>query len=224
MAEEHAPGWWQASDGRWYPPELHPDATTVAPAPSLGAPPSLDKPSSSGFVAPGVGDPPSGPPPLSAYAPPAGSPAYGGPPPYAGAAPYGAPAPYGGYYAPPGPVGPRTSGLAVAAMVLGGGSLLVSLVPFLGWFSVPFALAGIGIGIAAIVQTGKGVVKGKGLGIGGVVTSILALLVSVLWIFVWNAASDEIQNYDYDQIDGGINSDPSDGYCDIDRYLQDPDC
>ena len=22
---EPAPGWWLASDGRWYPPELHPD-------------------------------------------------------------------------------------------------------------------------------------------------------------------------------------------------------
>src|SRR5271165_6269719 len=22
------PGWWQASDGNWYPPHLHPDATT----------------------------------------------------------------------------------------------------------------------------------------------------------------------------------------------------
>jgi len=121
-------------------------------------------------------------------------------------------------------VGPKTSGLAIAAIILGGGSLLVSLVPFLGLFSVPFALGGIGTGIAAIVQTGKGIAKGRGLAIGGVVTALLALLVSVLWIFVWNAASDEIQNYDYDQFDGGINSDPSDGLCDNDRYIQDPDC
>lgn len=30
------PGWWQASDGRWYPPEASPGA---APAPSFGSPP-----------------------------------------------------------------------------------------------------------------------------------------------------------------------------------------
>ncbi len=213
MADEHAPGWWQASDGRWYPPELHPDATAVAPGPSLDkAPPSP------GFAPPGVGDPPAGPAPLTSYAPPGGPPAYGGPP------PYGAPAPYGGYYAPPGPMGPKTSGLAIAAIVLGGGALLVSLVPVVGWFSVPFALAGVGIGIAGVVQTGKGVVKGKGLAIGGIVTSVLALLVSVLWIFVWNAASNELDNYDWEQYDDGINSDPSDGSCDLDRYMQDPDC
>ena len=31
-------GWWMASDGKWYPPELHPDATP--PAPVAGAAPS----------------------------------------------------------------------------------------------------------------------------------------------------------------------------------------
>jgi hypothetical protein len=25
------PGWWLASDGNWYPPETHPDATPVGP-------------------------------------------------------------------------------------------------------------------------------------------------------------------------------------------------
>ena len=33
------PGWWQASDGQWYPPELHPDARRPAPPIPL-APPS----------------------------------------------------------------------------------------------------------------------------------------------------------------------------------------
>ena len=29
-----APGWWQATDGNWYPPESHPDATPrLAPTP-----------------------------------------------------------------------------------------------------------------------------------------------------------------------------------------------
>jgi len=31
------PGWWQASDGKWYPPEQHPDPQAQAPAPPQGA-------------------------------------------------------------------------------------------------------------------------------------------------------------------------------------------
>ena len=47
------PGWWVASDGRWYPPELHPGRTPpVAPAPAgpPGAPPPGATP---GDTAPG---------------------------------------------------------------------------------------------------------------------------------------------------------------------------
>lgn len=245
MADEHAPGWWQASDGRWYPPELHPDATAVAPPPTsppLASPPaldasvSLDKPASppGGFAPPGTTDLPT-PPPGGAALPGFDGPGYGGAgatgagyagtgygAPGYGAAPYGAPAPYGGYGA-PFPTGPKTAGLAVAAIILGIGSFVVSLIPFLGFFSVPFALAGIGTGIGALSQTKKTGEKGRGFGITGIVTGVLALGVSVLWVLVFNAASNEIDNYDWQDFED-INSDPSDGYCDMDRYLQDPDC
>ena len=65
--------------------------------------------------------------------------------------------------------------------------------------------------------------KGRGFGITGIVTGVLALGVTVLWVLVFNAASNEIDNYDWQEFED-INSDPSDGYCDMDRYLQDPDC
>ena len=42
------PGWWQASDGKWYAPELHPDY--VAPPPTVaepGAPPPTSSPAPS---------------------------------------------------------------------------------------------------------------------------------------------------------------------------------
>jgi hypothetical protein len=95
------PGWWLASDGRWYPPEQHPGyVPTPPPVPPI---------------------PPPGPPAQSPYGfPPAQSP-YGFPPaqsPYAFAAWPGQPAPS------------VTSGLAIAALVLsilwigGVGSLL----------------------------------------------------------------------------------------------------
>ncbi|MBO9706549.1 MAG: RDD family protein [Arthrobacter sp.] len=38
------PGWWQASDGKWYPPEQAPAAAPGAPAPGYGAPPAYGAP------------------------------------------------------------------------------------------------------------------------------------------------------------------------------------
>jgi hypothetical protein len=45
-------GWWLASDGKWYPPELHPNYT---PPPSAPTPPTPTTP-----TAPGVGSEPPG--------------------------------------------------------------------------------------------------------------------------------------------------------------------
>lgn len=33
------PGWWQATDGNWYPPEQHPQYQTPAPPPPQAPPP-----------------------------------------------------------------------------------------------------------------------------------------------------------------------------------------
>jgi len=49
------PGWWQASDGAWYPPELHPDA----PAATQQTVPSAYEPPPSAYEpAPGYAQPP----------------------------------------------------------------------------------------------------------------------------------------------------------------------
>jgi len=73
-------GWWQASDGQWYPPEQHPGAQAPAapqdPAAAMPAP----------FGPPPVGPPPTGAPMGPPIGPPAGPPM--GPPP-------GGPAPVG---------------------------------------------------------------------------------------------------------------------------------
>ena len=47
------PGWWQASDGKWYPPEQAPGAAPTGPAPSgpppgYGAPPAYGAPAGGG--------------------------------------------------------------------------------------------------------------------------------------------------------------------------------
>jgi hypothetical protein len=39
------PGWWLASDGKWYPPELHPN---YAPPPSPSAPGVTELPATTG--------------------------------------------------------------------------------------------------------------------------------------------------------------------------------
>jgi hypothetical protein len=50
---ESRQGWWQASDGNWYPPELHPNAAPTLPPPPAAAPaPALPNQAHySGFVA-----------------------------------------------------------------------------------------------------------------------------------------------------------------------------
>ena len=43
-------GWWEASDGEWYPPELHPDRSASVPVPDYDDPdwtgpvPAFDRP------------------------------------------------------------------------------------------------------------------------------------------------------------------------------------
>ncbi|HUZ43810.1 MAG TPA: RDD family protein [Acidimicrobiales bacterium] len=81
------PGWWMASDGKWYPPHLHPH---LPPPPSGGpgapgsaAPPSegqpLNAPPPHPGYPPGYGGPP------TYWPPPVPTPGgWGGPPPYAG--------------------------------------------------------------------------------------------------------------------------------------------
>jgi uncharacterized RDD family membrane protein YckC len=69
------PGWWQASDGRWYPPEQHPSYAPPPPPPTSPPPPPPGPPGSPGQ--------PGGPP----------------PPPYP-SAPGAAPAPTNGYMQP----------------------------------------------------------------------------------------------------------------------------
>ncbi len=52
------PGWWQASDGRWYAPELHPHHVPPPPPPSATPPPP---PTTSGPPPPGWAQPAAGP-------------------------------------------------------------------------------------------------------------------------------------------------------------------
>lgn len=116
------PGWWQASDGRWYPPESHPQA--VASQPASPAPGSVVG-GAPGMAAPAPGSATGGPPgPLPAGGPgpgpaaPYGAPFYGPPPGYADAA-WSAWNAYGAYGPPPSDR-QRTVGLGVAVLGVAG--------------------------------------------------------------------------------------------------------
>ena len=120
-----------------------------------------------------------------------------------------------------------------------------------------FWICGLGglLGVAAVVLgiVGLGTARqradggGRGLAIGGIVTGALAILASiafVLVVFVLADSSSDLSDINTDPSDGvcdqdrflqdpdcsgtfdpgGLNSDPPDGFCDEDRFLQDPDC
>jgi hypothetical protein len=196
-------GWWTASDGRSYPPEARP---ATPPPPSDQA---QEVPSSP----PGWGAPP--PPPPGPPPPPPGPPAWGGP----GFGPAGyqqAPGPGawgGGQFPAAGASG--SPGLAIASLVLGIGSLLFALVPFVGFAAVPFAIAGVVLGVLGFSRA-RSTNQGKGLAIGGMATSAAALVVCALYLVLFVVIADNTSD--------DINSDPSNGICNSDRFLQDPDC
>ena len=154
------PGWWQASDGRWYPPETAPGGPTP----------------------PVQGPPPGGP------TPPAGGDWWGAPPPGQpgdGWSPTGAPGvptATGGWVPPPPGWGspyvvqPKRDGQAVGSLVMGILALLCA------------GVIGIFLGTAAIVtgvlsrrrirQSG-GTLSGEGLATAGLVVGIIATAISV---------------------------------------------
>lgn len=112
----------------------------------------------------------------------------------------------------------KSPGLAVSALVLGVGAFFFSLIPLFGFVSIPFAIVGLALGIAGIVRANKGF-EGRGLSIAGVVGSIAALVVSLVYIFaLGSAVNDSVGRVN------SINSDTPNGICDPSRALQDPDC
>lgn len=194
------------------PPPAAPPPPGFGDAPAPGAPP----PPPGGMPEFG-GPPPGSPPPPGPVPPPPGG--YGAPPPGYGAPPagYGAPPPqpYGtpGFAAPgPQPQGSGSNGMAIASLVLG----IIGLVTFwaCGFGALPGLIAVV-LGILGLRAANS--LPGqpqRGLAIAGIVTGGLAVLVGIgFWVAVVALADSD-----------GVNSDPLNGVCDPERWLQDPDC
>jgi len=191
-------GWWMASDGKWYPPELWTGPPTQAPGGpaaqtsppgSPGQPASPSQPSS-------LGQPTY--PAQSAYPAQPAVPAWptSSPqgPPATGAAPYGGSVPpgYTGYgtaspYAPYGqPAAQKTNGLAIAALVCGIGGFL---------FLIP-AILGIIFGFIARsqIRNSNGQQKGSGMALAGIIVGFAWLAILVLEITLSVALSNNDNN------------------------------
>jgi hypothetical protein len=150
-------GWWQASDGKWYAPELHPNyvAATTPPAPGAAPPAEVAAPA---YSAPGPGYAP----PTQGTVPPAAAPPGG----YA----YGP----GGYQ--PGLPSAKYSGLAIASLVL-------SII----WLGGIGAILAVIFAIIALRQiaAANGRLRGKGLSIAGLVIGIIGIVGAALtWAVV----------------------------------------
>ena len=178
------PGWWQASDGKWYSPEQVPgDATPSPPTPTPAIPDgtgplSVPLPGpDAGGVSPGYGSQPApgyGPQPAPGYGPPPGGGAFGPPPDGPGYPPmvdagYGYPpggAPYG-YLATP-----KTNGLAIASLVCS----------FFFWLYGIGAVLAIVFGFIARSQIKRsaGMQRGGGMALAGIIIGFAGIVIGVV--------------------------------------------
>lgn len=149
-------------------------------------------PNQPGHNDPNAGGPSYGSTPSYGESPPGSAPQYGEPTPAYGSAPqpaYGAGAGPGyGTQAAPG------KGLAIAALVLGILALLGSWIPVLNVVSILMAIVGIILGGVALSKIRKGTASGRGMALGGIITSVLAILVAVLVLAFFASIFDQVEN------------------------------
>lgn len=96
-----------------------------------------------------------------------------------------------------------SSGLAIASLVCG---ILGTLTGIFIYSGVSLGLAGIVLGIVALVKVKNGTASGKGLAIGGIVTGVLSFVVTAVTIavIVLNAMmGQECINNGHETSDGG---------------------
>ncbi|MFM7068438.1 MAG: DUF2510 domain-containing protein, partial [Actinomycetes bacterium] len=89
----------------------------------------------------------------------------------------------------------KSPGMAIASLVLGIGAFFFAWLPILGFFSLPFAIVGLVLGIAGYRRARKGF-EGRGLSIAGMASSALAIgvffLVGALFTKALGDAADQV--------------------------------
>jgi hypothetical protein len=134
------------------------------------------------------------------YYPPEQAPAAQVPPPpsFTAYTPHGAPV-----------VQATTNGLAIASLVLG--------ILWMWWIGSILALV-FGYVAKNQIDRSAGRQTGRGLAIAGIVLGWIGVAALALFFVVVMAFGDDVDDLNE------INTDPSDGFCDESRFLQDPDC
>ncbi len=176
------PGWWQASDGKWYSPEQKPGTGAVesAPEPTGFVPEARET-----IVQPSYPDPDPASPGFASPPPGSGGPTYpgaGASPPGPAPAPSYGPPPVGGYAYPAagtsyGYTGaPKNNGLAIAAMVCS----------FFFWIYGLGAILGIVFGFIARSQIKKsnGTQRGEGMALAGIIIGFAGIVIGIILIIV----------------------------------------
>jgi len=153
---------------------------------------------------------------------------------------YGAP----GGYPPPGgyapPVQNQSNGVAITALVCG----ILTIVTCL----FPLGLVAVILGVMGLSKAKNLNGSGRGMAIGGIITGVIGLISGAALVFGVFLAADAVDDLDFDICGGdnqtsqglpcerqgdedptpddgsGINSDPVDQVCNLDRYIEDPDC
>lgn len=92
-------------------------------------------------------------------------------------------------YAPPGApayaVQPST-GMAIAALVLGILAVINGIIPFMFWLAIPLGILALIFGIVGISKANQQGGAGRGMAIAGLVTGIIGAVLGILWIVAWS--------------------------------------
>lgn len=75
-------------------------------------------------------------------------------------------------------------GLGVAGLVIGIVAIILSFVPCIGMWAIVPGIVGIILSAISMKQAGPG--GSKGMAIGGLITSVVAVLIACYWIYVVN--------------------------------------
>jgi len=90
--------------------------------------------------------------------------------------------------------------MGVAALVLGIISIILSFIPFCGWFTFLLPLTGLGLAIGELITKGKQELP-KGMGIAGLVLNIIALIVMTVMLLIIGALiggiADQLEDFTY---------------------------
>ncbi|MGV9363477.1 MmpS family transport accessory protein [Amycolatopsis sp. NPDC003731] len=89
---------------------------------------------------------------------------------------------------------PPRNGLGTAGFVLGLIGLVFSPIPLVGVVAWPLAVLGLILAAVGVARVRSGKATNKGLSIAGVVVSLLALVVSILWAVVISKAISDVND------------------------------